>query len=55
MTSQPWKQTIAIHVLPDISRSKGNQAMEFGQLVAYNMRNFFPEKSYTKYGGETSP
>ena len=32
MTSQPGKQTIAIHVLSNISRSKRNQAMKFGQL-----------------------
>ena len=53
MTSQPGKQTIAIHILPNISRSKGNQAMKFGQLVKYNMRNIFLEKSYTKCEGET--
>ena len=27
--------------------------MEFGQLMEYNMKNVFLEKSYTKYGGET--
>ena len=37
-----------------MSRSKGNQTMKFGQLIEYNMRNIFLEKSYTKYGGETS-
>ena len=26
MTSQPGLQTIAIHILPNISQSKGNQA-----------------------------
>ena len=35
------KQIIAIHILPNISRSKGNQAMKFGQLSEYNMRNIF--------------
>ena len=29
--------------------------MKFGQLIEYNMSNIFPEKSSTKYGGETSP
>ena len=29
--------------------------MKFGQLIQYNMRNIFPEKLYTKCGGETSP
>ena len=44
-----------IYTLPNISRSKGNQAMKFGQLIEYNMRNIFLEKSYTKCGEETSP
>ena len=52
MTSQLGKQTIAIHILPNTSKSKGNQTMEFGQLTDYNMRNIFFETSYTKYGGE---
>ena len=29
--------------------------MKCGQLIEYNMRNNFFEKSYTKFGGETSP
>ena len=29
--------------------------MKFGQLMEYNMRNIFLEKSYTKCGGETMP
>ena len=29
--------------------------MKFGQLVEYNNRNIFPEKSYTKRVGETIP
>ena len=37
-----WKKkTIAIHILPDISRSEGNQAMKFDQSMEYNMRNIF--------------
>ena len=55
MTSQPGLQAIAIHILPSISRSKGNQAMKFGQLIEYNMRNIFVEKSFTKCAGETIP
>ena len=38
MTSKPGYKTIAKHVLPNTSRSKGNQTMKFGQLVEYNMR-----------------
>ena len=41
--------------MPNISRSKVNQAMKFGQLLEYNMRNIFVEKSYIKWGGETIP
>ena len=40
-------------MLPNISRSKGNQAMKFGQLIEYNTRNIFVEKSYTKCAAET--
>ena len=29
--------------------------MKFGQLVEYNRRNIFAEKSYTKCAGETIP
>ena len=54
MISQPGKQTIAIHILPYISRSKHNQAMKFGQLIEYDMKNIFLKNSYAKLGGETS-
>ena len=54
MTSQPGKQTVVIHVLPSILRNKDNQAIKFGQLKKYNMKNISPEKPYTKCGGETS-
>ena len=52
MTSQPGKQTIAIHILSNISRSKGNQTIKFGHLIEYNIRKNFLEKSYLKCGGE---
>ena len=42
-------------MLTNISRSKGNQTLKFGQLIEYNTRNFFLEKSYTKCGGDTIP
>ena len=41
MTSQPGQKTITIHKLPNISPSKGNQTMKFGQLIEYNKRIFF--------------
>ena len=40
VTSQTGKQTIAIHILSNISRSKSNQTMKFGQLIEYNMKHF---------------
>ena len=55
MTSQHRKQTVAMHRLPNISRKKANQTMNFGQLIEYNMRDIFLENSYTKCGGETIP
>ena len=53
MTSQPGQETIAIHIFTNISRSKGNQALKFGQLIVYNMRNILLEKSYAKCDRET--
>ena len=44
-----------MHILPNISRSKDNQAIKFGQLIECNMRNIFLENSYTKSGGEAIP
>ena len=40
MTLQPRKQTITIHILPNILRSKSNQTMIFGQLLEYNKKHF---------------
>ena len=55
MTSQPGEQINVIHILTNLSRSIGNQTMKFGQLMDYNIRNIFLEKSYTKRGAETRP
>ena len=55
MTSQPGEQTILIHILHNISRNTGNQTMKSGQLLEYNKRDIFLEKSYTKCGGKTIP
>ena len=41
MTSQPGQQTVAIYILPNISRSKSNQIMKLSQSIAYNKRNIF--------------
>ena len=53
MTSQPGKQIIAMQILHNISRSKGNQTMKFGELTEYNLRNIFLEKLFTKCSGGT--
>ena len=55
MPSQPWTQTIAIHILPNISRSKGNQTKKIDQLIEYNMRNILREKIYAKGVDKFSP
>ena len=41
MTAQPGLQTITIHILPNISQSKGNQKMKLGQLIEYRKINTF--------------
>ena len=55
MTSQLGWQTIVIYIFTNISKSKDNQAIEFGQLIEYNIRNIFLEKLKTKCGRETIP
>ena len=67
MTSLTGKQTTAIHVLPNVSRSKCNQIMKFGYLynracVPYletlnsgNFKSTFLEWSYAKCDAETIP
>ena len=51
MKSQPGEQTISIYILTNISRSKGNQAMTFDQLIEHNVRAFF-QKNHTQDAGE---
>ena len=53
MTLQTGQQIMIILILPNISRSKSNQAMKLGQLIENNMRNVFLE-SHTKCDGEAS-
>ena len=47
MTS-PGLQKITKHKLVDISRIKGNETMEFSQLIDYSKRNIFHQKSCRK-------
>ena len=39
MTSQTGKLIVTIHILPNISRSTGNQTTKFGHLIECNVRN----------------
>ena len=45
VTSHHEKRTIAIHILHNILRSKGDQTIKFGQLTEYDMRKILLEKS----------
>ena len=48
MTSKTRKQTITMHILLYILRSKGNQTMKFGMLIEYIMRHLFLKKIIQK-------
>ena len=39
MSSQAGQQIITIHILPNMSKSKGNQAIKYKQLIEYNVTN----------------
>ena len=54
MASKTGLQTIEIHILPNISQSKGNQTMKFCQLIEYNKRNIFLQNLCRNWGKETS-
>ena len=54
MTSQSGLQTIAIHVLSNISQSEDNQTIKFTQLIEHNKRNIFLQKLRGTWGRETS-
>ena len=44
MNSQPGRQKIAVNILPDISKIKGNETMRFCRFIEYNMNIIFLEK-----------
>ena len=54
MKSQLGKQTVTIHLLPNISRGKGNQIMKFGQLKNITITIFFFKNHTANEGWETS-
>ena len=45
-TSQPRKETITIYILFNISETKSNQTIKYGQVIEYNLKNIFPQKSW---------
>ena len=49
MNTQPGQETTKIHILPNISRSKGNQTMKFGHVIEYDKRNIFFQNTCRKY------
>ena len=56
MTWQPGLQTIAIHILPNVSQGKGNQSMKLDQVIEYNKGNIFFFKNYAeKEAGKLVP
>ena len=50
MTSQPGSQTIAIPILPNISWSKSNQTMKFGQLLNITRQIFLQNYAENEAG-----
>ena len=54
MTSQTGQQIITIQILPNISRSKENQAMKSDQFIKLCVKNIFFQKSCKKWGSKTS-
>ena len=48
MTSYNRKQIIALHVFPNMSRIKENQTKKFGQLIEYNIKVIFFQKTIHK-------
>ena len=45
-SQQTGQQIITVHILSNISRSIGNQAVKFSHLITYNM--FFLKKNRTQ-------
>ena len=54
MTCQPRKETITVYILFNISETKSNQTMKYGQVIEYNLKNIFLQKSWRNWGRESS-
>ena len=55
MTLKTGQKIIKIPLLPNISRSIGNQVLKFGHLIKCNVRNIFLQKSCRKSGWRLVP
>ena len=53
--SQVGQQTITIHILSNIPRSKDNKKMKFGQVIEYNRRNVFLQNHAKNEAGKLVP
>ena len=54
MMAQAGLETIVINILPNISQTKDNQTIKFGQLIESNKKNVFLQKLCQKWGNQTS-
>ena len=54
MTLLTGHEIMTIHILSNISRSIDNQAMQFDQIIEYNVKNIFLQISCKNLGRKTS-
>ena len=55
ISSQTGKETITIHILPNIARVISNQTRKFAPLIEYNMKNIFFKNNAEKEEGQQVP
>ena len=48
MTTEPGKQTIVIHILPNISLVKGKETMILGRLIEYIKKKYLFYKNHAE-------
>ena len=54
MMSLTGEQTITIYKMPKYKMKKSNQTVKLGQLIEYDKRNIFLQKSCKESGWKTS-
>ena len=52
MTIQTGKQIILIHIMPNVSKSTGNQSMKFGQLIDIMWKVLFSKNHAQMHQGD---